>query len=718
MPAHPKPLRPGTILAERFVLGDLLGRGGFSLVYEAEDRVRGDEVVVKEFAPDETPRREDGVIALAADEERAHMMRQRFLQEAAVLRRVRAQGIPSLRATFIENGTAYAVTDLLSGAQTLDAVLRRMGPLSLEAAENLLFSLLDILERVHAVGVLHRDIKPSNILITDRGEVRLIDFGAARDWVPEEVVTHTVMHTPGYAPPEQLSERAPRGPSADVYGLCATLYHALTGFAPPSAADRIADVPLTPLHDLRPDVPAALSATIEAGLALRAADRPATVADLRRRLTEIPASENPDDLASLDETLYRLRTLQYERRACPACDGVLVDARPLRRMSCPVCRLGEIHRRDLDPRLCPVCREGRLQEITNERPLRVCPVCARGRLDPRRRGLLRNVVSADCPECDTSFTFEGDRITDTTNGKQLSETQWREGSGRAPTVMMCDTCPAQLDLLPDGRTRQVEPPSDQPPHYPEEWTRIAAGLPPDAGNAACDECGADYWLEKDRLTLLDAERDPHRFAAHSLGRALRLEDVPWLAVGKSSGHSGPVCDTCETEFDHAGDFLRLVTSEHPILGHHTGLARTLEDWHRIARQLPLVSEEPAFAARLDDALRQAFHRHEIPFESNTDLHWRGRARRVEDFVESELRITDQEIGFGSLLRRWRVPLDAIVAFEAKGDTLNVTVSGRPEPVQFEIEPIELRAALRSGEHRLVLHAEDLAVRLAARARTS
>src|ERR1019366_7111585 len=122
----------------------------------------------------------------------------------------------------------------------------------------------------------HRDIKPSNILVGADGAVYVIDFGAAREWHADSTVTHTVQHTPGYAPPEQLSERARRGPATDLYAVCATLFVMLAGVAPPSASDRAAGIPLPSLLSIRPELDPIIVRAIEAGLMLAYAGRPQT----------------------------------------------------------------------------------------------------------------------------------------------------------------------------------------------------------------------------------------------------------------------------------------------------------------------------------------------------------------------------------------------------------------------------------------------------------
>jgi hypothetical protein len=707
MSAEPSPLPAGTVLAERFEILDVLGRGGFGIAYLAQDLVRDDRVVVKELAPSGTRRAPDGVLALDEDPEvSGHLLRQRFRQEALLLRRIRSSGVPYLRTTFTENGTAYAVTDFLSGAETLAKRLLREGRLDVEAAREILVSLLDVLERVHEAGVLHRDVKPSNVLLGPNGEVMLIDFGSAREYA---ATTQTVMYTPGYAPPEQLSEKAARGPATDLYGLAATVYHALVGEAPPTANDRIAGVPLPSIRQKRGDVDEPLARALEACLAIRMAERPQSVSELRQTLSEDAPPEPVLDLKALDDLLVRAREFRHERRGCPACDGVLVEPRPLRRFACPVCHDGTVRSRDLDEALCPHCHEGHLHVTENGNPLVVCPTCAQGLLQIRRKGLLGGDRSAHCPECNHAYAIQGVRWR-RDDGVERSVEEWRTASGRAARLRVCDQCEVQYDERPDGRWAQVVPPPDEEavPMYADEWARVAAGLEPGAGNAACDACRADYWLDPHRLTLIDAPRDPYDFARDYLGRSLLIDDVRWLGIGKSSGRSGPVCDRCGTEFDREPEGLRLVRSPSRRLARQSGEVHALPDWHRLAAGLPAVSEEDEFRDRIDALLREGYRTGAIPFDSGADVDWRSRARR-DDGQEATLIVTPAEVTFGGRLRRWRVAREEIVS--VTGAELDLTLALEEESVTFHLDPVQLVAHLRSGARDLTLDAEDLAARM-------
>ena len=265
----------------------VLGHGGFGVTYRARDTTLGRDVAIKEYLPTAVAIREDGTTVLPrstalADEFR--WGRDRFLQEARTLAKL--DGAPAIVRVFdfLEaNGTAYMVMALLDG-EPLERRLRRDGCLSQPAIEGLLYPLLDGLAAVHAAGFLHRDIKPDNIMLDAKSAPTLIDFGASRAPMAGGTTAMTAIFTPGYAAAEQFTS-AKQGPWTDIYGLCATLYHAIVGRPPPSAFDRMVNDAYEPLAKLRPaGFSPAFLAAIDAGLKLRATDRPQSIAQWRPML--------------------------------------------------------------------------------------------------------------------------------------------------------------------------------------------------------------------------------------------------------------------------------------------------------------------------------------------------------------------------------------------------------------------------------------------------
>jgi hypothetical protein len=278
----------------------VLGHGGFGVTYRARDTTLGRDVAIKEYLPTSVAVREDGTTVLPRSTnlaEEFHWGRDRFLEEARILAKL--DGAPAIVRVFdfLEaNGTAYMVMVLLDG-EPLERRLKRDGPLSQPAIESILYPLLDGLEAVHATGFLHRDIKPDNIMLDARGTPTLIDFGASRAAMAGRTTAMTAIFTPGYAPAEQFTS-AKQGPWTDIYGLCATLYHAIIGRPPPSAFDRMVNDTYEPLTKLSSaGFSSRLLTSIDAGLAMRASDRPQSIADWRTMLGPASAPQMPAQAA-------------------------------------------------------------------------------------------------------------------------------------------------------------------------------------------------------------------------------------------------------------------------------------------------------------------------------------------------------------------------------------------------------------------------------------
>ena len=719
MPSTPEPLKVNSVLQDRFEIVEVLGRGGFGIVYLVRDRKLGDLAVVKELAPANTMRSAEGVLSLEAlGSHQAHHLRQRFLEEARLLGKMHVKGIPGVRAAFGENGTAYYVIEHLPEAASLEEMLEKSGRMDPNGALDILYQLFEILEMLHAKGILHRDIKPSNVLISSAGEAHLIDFGSAREWHADLTVHHTVLFTPGYAPLEQLSPRGRRGPATDIYALSATVYHMLTGGPPPDAAERAHGVELPGIRAIRPEVERPVAEAIESGLAMRYEDRPQSIQDFRHLLVQAPPLGAEVTLAELDDVLVQLKQFGFDRRACPSCGGVLEEPKPLKKQTCPVCRRGLVKMRELDDRVCPICRAGILRKVANSSPLAFCPCCSVGELTKKRVSFLAAKQVFDCGSCKAKFESIPDGMTLVSPGSCSLEVganksfdEWRAMSGRSSEVWKCDGCEAQFDGLKDGRRKQVVPKEEARALYPEEWARIAMRLSPSAGNAFCEDCHAEFDVDGDQVSLIAAHEDPFEFAERYAGRLLNWEDLRWLGVGKESPKAGYVCYDCGTELDQDGEYLRLVRTENPRLIRHVDEPKTLEDWHRLARGLPEISEEVEFRSKIEDAVVRAYVKGEIGFDVAGQVLWNGQATRLDDRQTSNLVIRRNEITFGGMLRKWRSPFDAVLGASAEGHVLSLTLSGVRDPVEFDIEPVELTAALKSGKRTVELGAGELAERV-------
>jgi serine/threonine protein kinase/peptidoglycan hydrolase-like protein with peptidoglycan-binding domain len=283
-------LAPGRVVG-RYTVVSILGQGGFGITYRARDNQLGRDVAIKEYLPSSLALREGDTVVPRSTRVAEDFVwgRDRFVAEGRTLASLqRAPGIVRVFDFLEANGTAYIVMEMLQG-ETLEDRLKRAGPLDAAAIDRILGPLLDGLEQVHEAGFLHRDIKPANILLDGRGNPTLIDFGASRAAMAGRTVAMTAIFTPGYAAAEQFTS-AKQGPWTDIYGLSATLYHAITGAAPPSAFDRMLDDGYRPLAKLAPPgISPGLRLGIDAGLAVRQTDRPQSVAGWRAILAQTAA---------------------------------------------------------------------------------------------------------------------------------------------------------------------------------------------------------------------------------------------------------------------------------------------------------------------------------------------------------------------------------------------------------------------------------------------
>lgn len=698
MTPSPAPLPPGTPLDGRYELGAVLGQGGFGITYEAVLARTRQAVVVKELAPMGSVRdgvllRFDGIGPAALQRLRAQ-----FDHEGRLLQKLRLPGLVRGEEIFQANGTSYLVMEPIAGAMSLERLAKIEGRMGVDAVLDLLDQALETLAELHARQILHRDLKPSNILVDEAGAVWLIDLGSAREWVADLTVRHTVLYTPGFAPLEQLSEHARRGPGTDLYGLAATAYFLLTGQTPAAPGEDLVGI-----RTWRPDVPEIIASAIEAALAMRLEERPASAAEWRQMLFGEPNEMANEDWTVLDAKLAELHSLRPGRMECPSCGDVLVSPKPAKSGTCIVCRKGRIAARALEIDQCPVCRVGILRLIENRAPLVFSPSSPLNRLSwPTGITLPWQPKVFRCETSGDSYTETKSGVTREPGGETRIWAEWREVSRRAERIWQCEQCEAQYDEESDGRRRQVSPePKDWVRLFPEEWARVAKGLDPGAGNALCEDCGAEYFYEDTYLTLLSANRDPFDVLEAEQGRLMTLEQARWVGAGKASGEPGLACAKCHTEFDQMESEWTLVRTGNSALEAMTGQVDTLENWHRHARGLPPVGEETTLENNLDEALAHEFVRGEF---SN----WKSPGS--VDGHKGMVTISTELIELSTLLKKRKWSLQSIDHAEAT-ESDQVTFWEGEMAIEVQIEPMVLQLDLKSGRRAITLDAHDLVRRL-------
>lgn len=235
-------MQPGSYLANRYLIGKVIGFGGFGVTYIAWDTTLKIRVAIKEYLPSEFATRAVGqtqvTIFSGNKAEQFNDGMKKFLDEAQRLKKFQDEpGIVRIYDSFEENNTAYIVMEYLDG-ETLTSYLERNGKIPVGDAITMLTPIFESLENVHKVGIIHRDIAPDNIMITKDNHVKLIDFGAARYATTSHSRSLTVIIKAGYSPEEQYRSRGDQGAHTDVYALAAVLYRMITGITPPDAMER------------------------------------------------------------------------------------------------------------------------------------------------------------------------------------------------------------------------------------------------------------------------------------------------------------------------------------------------------------------------------------------------------------------------------------------------------------------------------------------------
>jgi formylglycine-generating enzyme required for sulfatase activity len=289
-------------MIEEFRIVRILGAGSFGIVYECQNTYLPETAAIKEFLPPDLAYRgaDRRVVPLSDQtEETFRWARERFLQEAKTLWELaqpeRHPNIVRVSRYCEANGTAYMFMEFEQG-RPLSDILDTQGRLSAQELDAIFYPLLDGLERVHVASVLHRDIKPANILIRADGSPVLIDFGAARRVVAGGERSILSAYTPVYAALEQYHEVGDQGPWTDIYSLGATLYQAVTGRKPLSAAERLWGETQAPVaEECAGRYPPPILAALDKALEINPEDRPQSVLEWRRCLVSSPLESGADE---------------------------------------------------------------------------------------------------------------------------------------------------------------------------------------------------------------------------------------------------------------------------------------------------------------------------------------------------------------------------------------------------------------------------------------
>ncbi len=244
-----KSLPQGTVI-DCYSIIRLVGSGGFSLIYLAEDEDTQDQVIIKEYLPRTLATRGDTLHVRVAGKDQQDAFnngRKLFYQEAKALATLKHPNIVNVRNFFLANDTAYLIMDYEHGKNLGQYIKRRKGKLSATFLKTVFPPILDALSLIHAAGQLHLDIKPNNIHVRPGGSPLLLDFGAVHQIATTRSRQASQVVTPGFSPVEQYYASGYVGPWSDVYAIGATMWACIEGKSPPSSVKRHANDTAEPL---------------------------------------------------------------------------------------------------------------------------------------------------------------------------------------------------------------------------------------------------------------------------------------------------------------------------------------------------------------------------------------------------------------------------------------------------------------------------------------
>ncbi|MER5975704.1 serine/threonine-protein kinase [Streptomyces sp. NPDC001857] len=278
------------LLAGRYRLGDVLGRGGMGTVWRAEDETLGRTVAVKELR-----------FPSNIDEEEKRRLITRTLREAKAIARIRNNSAVTVFDVVDEDDRPWIVMELVEG-KSLAEVIREDGVLRPKRAAEVGLAILDVLRSAHREGILHRDVKPSNVLIAEDGRVVLTDFGIAQvEGDPSITSTGMLVGAPSYISPERARGHKP-GPAADLWSLGGLLYASVEGSPPYDKGSAIATLTAVMTEQLEEPKNAGPLKDVIYGLLTKDPERRLDDAGARAMLNAVIHGPDPDDAEPADAT--------------------------------------------------------------------------------------------------------------------------------------------------------------------------------------------------------------------------------------------------------------------------------------------------------------------------------------------------------------------------------------------------------------------------------
>lgn len=250
----------GTVIDGKYEILKEIGRGGMSIVYLAMDKRLNKQWAVKEIRKKGSGKNEEIVV-------------NSLLAEANMMKKLDHPSLPRI-VDIIDNGvTIYVVMDYIEG-ESLDKILNEYGAQPEEMVVNWAKQLCDALSYLHSQKppIIYRDMKPANVMLKPEGNIKIIDFGIAREYKEQNLADTTVLGTKGYAPPEQYSGQT--DPRSDIFALGMTMHHLLTGVDPRNGE------PYAPVRQWNPELSEGIETIIDRCVEPAAENRYQSCADL------------------------------------------------------------------------------------------------------------------------------------------------------------------------------------------------------------------------------------------------------------------------------------------------------------------------------------------------------------------------------------------------------------------------------------------------------
>ena len=303
-------LPPRTIANGKYLLGKVLGQGGFGITYLAYDLETDQKLAIKEYFPSIiTTRAHDRLTVTPISSRNNKDLEyglQKFYEEGQALLRFKDHpNVVAMIEFFYANGTGYIVMLYIKGQTFKEHLLNAGGQISFAEALQSLTLVMRALEDLHAAGILHRDVSPDNIYLEEGGGVRILDFGATRYAMGEQSRSLSVVLKPGYAPEEQYRSRGKQGPWTDIYALGATFYRAITGQVPPESMDRQQLDDLAAPSSLGVAIPPKSESALLKALAVKAEHRFQTITGFREGITPRKVPEKNSALTPATSTVSK-----------------------------------------------------------------------------------------------------------------------------------------------------------------------------------------------------------------------------------------------------------------------------------------------------------------------------------------------------------------------------------------------------------------------------